>query len=471
MALRFVDLWRWEGRVGRRAYALVGIGAFIFKNTADRLVSQYFLGTQTFFFNYWAPLGKAARLTQLSPLEMRYVAALMVIALPFIWIGAAMTVRRLRDAGQPVWLVVLFFAPFVNLLFFLVLCFLPSHELAKQREAAPWPAVRPLDGIIPKSALGSAALATVVTAGMGLVFVLLGTAVLGAYGWSLFVALPFCLGLFAVLLYSYHGPRSFWACFNVALLPIALLGAVLLVVSIEGLICLLMAAPLGLGLAALGGSLGYFIQANYWRPRSSPALLSIVLLVPALFGAEHAARLETPKFVVRTSIDVHAPPERVWGQVVAFAEIPPPTDMLFRAGIAYPIRAEITGRGVGAVRHCVFSTGAFVEPIEIWDEPRLLKFGVTASPAPLNEMTPYGHIEPRHLHGYFVSEEGQFLLTALPDGGTRLEGTTRYQDAMWPAAYWHVWSGYIIHRIHWRVLKHIKAAAEGLGAEVGSQTR
>src|SRR2546430_5741809 len=36
----------------------------------------------------------------------------------------------------------------------------------------------------------------------------------------------------------------------------------------------------------------------------------------------------------------------------------------------------------------VFSTGPFVEPIEVWDEPRLLKFGVTANPAPLDELTP-----------------------------------------------------------------------------------
>jgi hypothetical protein len=31
---------------------------------------------------------------------------------------------------------------------------------------------------------------------------------------------------------------------------------------------------------------------------------------------------------------------------------------------------------------------------------------------------------------------------------------------MWPAVYWHIWSDYIIHRIHLRVLNHIKQAAE-----------
>ena len=75
-------------------------------------------------------------------------------------------------------------------------------------------------------------------------------------------------------------------------------------------------------------------------------------------------------------------------------------------------------------------------------------------------MTPYGHIEPRHLHGYFVSEQGQFLLTPLPNGGTSVEGTTWYRDAIWPVAYWRLWSDYVIHRIHLRVLKHIKQAAE-----------
>jgi len=301
---------------------------------------------------------------------------------------------------------------------------------------------------------------------LGLVFVGIGTLVVGAYGWGLFVALPFCLGMFSVLLYSYHAPRDWWTCFNVALLPVGLLGAVLLLVAMEGAICILMAAPFALGLSALGGMLGYTIQAHYWRPRQTPAMLSIVLLlVPASFGIEHAVALKPPVYRVQTAIEVNAPPEKVWNQVVAFAEIPPPKELLFRAGIAYPIRAEISGRGVGAVRHCVFSTGPFVEPIQVWDEPRLLQFGVTANPAPLNELSPYGNIQPPHLHGYFVSEKGQFLLTALPGGRTRLEGTTWYHDTIWPSAYWRLWSDYIIHRIHVRVLEHIRMEAERNGQQ------
>lgn len=468
MALRFRDLWRWDGRVGRRTYALVGVVSFAVKQIVDQVAAGHFFqrsvnvfGSDIPFFSYWAPLGGSARITYLTNSEAQFLATMLLIAMPFIWIGVSMTVRRLRDAGQPVWLTVLFFVPLLNVLFFIALCGLPRREVEKTREAAPWPSVRPLDGVIPRNPVGAAILSIVLTAMLGLVFVLLGTRMVGGYGWSLFVGLPFCLGLFSVLLYSYHAPRDWWPYVQLSLLPVGLLGVLLIVVAVEGLICILMAAPLALLLAALGGSLGYFIQANHWRPRNSSVMLSIVLLVvPAMYGMERAASLEPPMFGVRTSIEVNAPPAHVWKQVVAFAEIAPPKEMLFRAGLTYPIRAEISGQGVGAVRHCIFSTGAFVEPIEVWDEPRLLRFGVTENPAPLNELTPYGHIEPAHLHGYFVSREGQFLLTALPNGGTRLEGTTWYQHTMWPAAYWHLWSDYIIHRIHLRVLNHIREAVE-----------
>ena len=107
-----------------------------------------------------------------------------------------------------------------------------------------------------------------------------------------------------------------------------------------------------------------------------------------------------------------------------------------------------------------FSTGTFVEPIEIWDEPRLLKFSVIANPPPLDEWTPYAKIRPPHLDGFFVSESGQFLLQPLGNGGTRLVGTTWYRHDIWPTFYWRLWSDELIHRIHLRVLRHIKRQAE-----------
>jgi hypothetical protein len=76
---------------------------------------------------------------------------MLLVAMPFIWLGLAMTTRRLRDAGQRVWLAAIFFVPVVNVLFFVALCLLPTAPVAESEEAAPWPGPRPLDGIIPRS--------------------------------------------------------------------------------------------------------------------------------------------------------------------------------------------------------------------------------------------------------------------------------------------------------------------------------
>jgi uncharacterized membrane protein YhaH (DUF805 family) len=468
--VRFMDLWRWRGRVDRKTFAIVGFVASALKQVMDMGIAGYFNPNHSgLFINYWTPLGLPVPLSNLSLAQAKFLDVMLAVAIPFIWLGLAMTVKRLRDVAQPVWLAAIFFVPIVNILFLLVLCIAPTDYFAspareqspEERDGVPWPKTRSLGRFIPQSKLGAAIFAILVSAAIGFGCLLLGTVFLQTYGWGLFVALPFCLGLFAVLSYSYHRPREFGDSMAVALLPCALLGVVLLAVAMEGLICIVMAAPIAAFLAVCGGMLGYTIQASYWmRQGTASAMCAIVLLLPAIFGAEHAAKLEPPRFVVRTAIEINAPPETVWKQVVAFSEIPPPTEMLFRAGIAYPVRAEITGHGPGAVRHCVFSTGPFVEPIEVWDEPRLLSFGVTSTPAPMNELTPYGHIEPKHLQGYFVSEHGQFALTELPGGRTRLEGTTSYRNTIWPGQYWRLWSDYIIHRIHTRVLEHIKTEAE-----------
>ena len=107
----------------------------------------------------------------------------------------------------------------------------------------------------------------------------------------------------------------------------------------------------------------------------------------------------------------------------------------------------------------MFTTGAFVKPIEVWDAPRRLAFGVRSSPPPLEEMSPY-NIRPPHLDGYFLSTHGEFLPERLPSGGTRLTGTTQYRNRIFPAAYGGLWSDAIIHRIHLRVLRHIRSLSE-----------
>jgi len=461
MKITFADLWRADGTIDRGTYALVGLVGFAVKHNLDRFVAFYVFHRPWDLFNYWVPVRDVARITALPKPDGAFLATMLVLALPFVWVGVTLTMKRLRSANLPLHLVLLFFVPFLNLLFPLFLCLIPTRSSTTAEREANWLKQSSLVRILPDGVLGSAAVSLLLTVPVGLGMVWIGTQFLTHYGWGLFVALPFTMGFAAAIIYSLRQPRSLAGCIGVACLSNAILGVGLLALAIEGMFCLLMAMPVALPLAAIGGSFGYLLQRRRWIQEGAPAFLSILLVfLPGVQWIEHVAAPVPPVYVVHSSIDVQAPPEKVWKQVVAFTEIPPPTEWLFRAGIAYPIRAEMLGSGQSAERHCVFSTGAFVEPIEVWDEPRRLKFSVTSNPAPMEEWTPYSHIEPPHLHGFLVSNGGQFLLTELPNGRTRLEGTTWYRHSLWPAAYWRLWSDEIIHQIHLRVLRHIRDEAE-----------
>jgi uncharacterized membrane protein YhaH (DUF805 family) len=466
MGFKISDLWSWHGTIGRGWYFITGALLFSLKHLLDRFVASAVFGLHWDLFNYLV-FGDVSKIDQMPYGRLKFYGTLVALAIPFIWVGVVLTLRRLRDAGLPLWLVAVFFLPFINLLFFLMLSIMPSRETTPGQPGTFYARLRhTLDRIIPDNKFGSAAFGVALTVLLSTGVTLLSVQGLGNYGWGLFVGLPFCLGLCSVLIYGYHHERTLGSCVLVSLLSVALASLALIAVALEGVICIVMAAPLGAVLAIFGGMIGYVIQrrdASHYdsaKTRTVHAFSIILLALPALLLVEHDAQLAPPLREVRTTVVINAAPEQVWPKLVAFTELPPPTERLFKTGIAYPLRAEIKGSGVGAVRHCIFSTGAFVEPIEVWDEPRLLKFGVTAQPPVMDEMSPYTHIKPPHLNSYLQSRKGQFLLTRLPDGRTLLEGTTWYENSFWPGIYWNRWSDYIIHRIHQRVLEHIKQTSE-----------
>ena len=450
----FADLWRLGGAIGRRRYFVLGACLMAVKYNFDRLLYAQMLGRT------WSPFDAEFALNflfrwSLYPQDARQAAILAAAAIPFLWTGVVLTVKRLRSAGLPLWLAVLFFVPLVKFLFFAVLCVLPGRESQESPARGRW------DALLPASTLGSAVAAVVATFIPALLLGWFCTTFLESYSASLFMGIPFCQGFLAALFHGRRERRSLGACIGVALLSIFCAGVGFFAFALEGVICLVMAAPLAAMLATLGACLGCAVQSQRVHSGESGRLACVALLaLPGLMWLEDAQPPTDPLLQVTSVLDVAAPPERVWRNVVSFSELPPPDEWIFKLGIAYPIRASIAGTGVGAIRRCEFSTGPFVEPIEVWDEPRLLKFSVTSNPAPMQEWTPYPRVEPAHLHGFLVSDGGQFHLIPLPDGGTRLEGTTWYRHHLWPARYWQVWSDFLIHKIHLRVLRHVAQLSE-----------
>jgi uncharacterized membrane protein YhaH (DUF805 family) len=437
----FRRLWHLEGSVSRSTYALGGVIAFALKYAIDWSIARLIFHHDWTPLSYWRLVGIQSE--GRPTLWMFFT--LLVVSLPFLWFGMAMTLLRLRDAGLSAGWAALFFVPVLNILLFIAL------SLAL-RSNAPRP--RDLSGVMESALFAVVATVALATAAIGLT-----TKYLATYGAGLFIAVPFCVGYLSAFLHGRRYPDKPAQAYLVALLSTVLLFGFLLALAWEGVICLLMVAPLAIVVAMIGAYCGNRSARRPDLRRGAPAYLTVAIL-PLILMTEAAARREAPVYRVDSEIVIDAPAETVWKNVVTFSEIPEEPEWYFRAGIAYPLRARITGRGVGAIRTCEFTTGNFIEPIEVWNEPRLLRFGVTANPPPMRELSPYGNIDAPHLHGFLVSQRGQFAIETLPDGRTRLTGTTWYQHHLWPAGYWQLWSDAIIHRIHLRVLRHIKGLSE-----------
>ena len=452
----WLRLWfTFEERVGRREYLMSGLALAAIKYAGD--VALVWSATGKFWgpLDYLRPVGALVS-AKLAGAPAALLPVLALWALPFLWIGVSMSVRRALDAGLSAWLALLFFVPGVNYAFMAVMSASPSRERTVAHREPPRAYERRLPGALLAIAAGAA---------VGLGMIALSIYGLSSYGASLFLGTPFVMGALTAFLLNRRYPASLRETIEAALMALGVTGGVVLLTAVEGAICLLMALPLAIAIAVMGAALGRRI-ALHDRGPAADALLALVVL--PLSSAMEANRPPTALREVRSSVEIEAPPDVVWRNVISFPPLPEPSDVVFRVGIAYPKSGQITGQGVGAVRRCVFSTGAFVEPITRWEPGRRLSFDVDSQPRPLHEWSPFADVTPPHLDGYFRSRRGEFRLTPLPGGRTRLEGSTWYEMRLYPEAYWVLFADALIGRIHGRVLRHVKGIAErearGIGA-------
>jgi len=436
------------GPVDRRTYIASGIGLALFKYAVEVGAIWTATGRLLTPLEFVSP-SFAARADLLAGAPEWLGWALFVWSVPFIWIALSMSVRRAAAAGRSPWLGVAVLVPLVNLLVMAWLADLPDRTAA----AVPVP-VPPPEPISDPAVIRAALTAVAV----GFSAFLAGIYLFTSYGSVLFFGTPLVMGMVAGFLYNRPVVHSTAATAGLGVFVMILAGGVLLVFAFEGLICLVMAVPIVMPTAIAGALLGKWIAEA--TTAGLAQLVPVVLALPLLAGAESLVAT-LPEHEVLTVVEVDAPPEAVWRHVVEFPDLPEPTEWFFRCGIACPQRARIEGRGVGAVRHCEFTTGDFVEPITVWDEPRRLAFDVTSQPDPMTELSPWRHVHPPHLQGQSLrSRRGEFRLVPLAGGRTRLEGRTWYTFDMRPQAYWTMWAHGSIHAIHRRVLGHVKQLAE-----------
>src|SRR5580765_1167588 len=270
MKLKLSHLWRWDGELSRQPFVIWAALLFAVKYNLDRLLLGAVFGRNWSVFSYfgqpfpWIDGVSPAK----SPVEF---AALLAAGLPFLWMGIVLCLKRLRAARIPLWSVVLFVIPILKWFLFVALAIVPSRDPANE-STSPHP-----PKWMPKSKLGSGLLAVGISTLLAILATALSTTVLREYSWGLFAGVPFCMGFLAAVIHGAAEPRRLSQSLSMALITVAMTGAALLAVALEGFICILMAAPLALILAVAGALIGHVVQASRWQ-RKQPHFFCVPLL-------------------------------------------------------------------------------------------------------------------------------------------------------------------------------------------------
>lgn len=249
---RLLRFWfSFEDPVPGKKYLQHGFALMALKYSVDAVLIGTATGTLWTPTDYLqsVPLLISSRLTG-APLYL--APALAIWALPFLWIGMSMTIRRLLDAGRSAWWALLFFIPVVSYLLFAGLAAAPSSPDRK-------PAVHALSG---RDRFPSTLFAMATGASLGLILLWVGVIGLESYGLAVFMGAPFIIGLITAFQLRRRYPASVRETFNVVALTMALVAGSAFLVGFEGAICLAMAAPLALTVAFMGGLVGRFFAAS-----------------------------------------------------------------------------------------------------------------------------------------------------------------------------------------------------------------
>ena len=434
-------LLRLRGSIGALGYAVLA-PALVFSQHLVVAVLFGLLDTplkaDTLF--WLLPLRRLLELQAMSPWAS---AAIFVFSLVVAWLLAILSYRRAGKSALGFALAALTIVPGVQLAAVAGLIVLPPRANA----AAPPPA-----GVNVAHALQG------VLAGMAIIVlaVLLSALTFGSYGWGLFVATPFMVGLTTAYLANRDAALPEGQTVPLVLLAAGLGVLALLMFALEGFMCILLVIPLGAGVALVGGAAGRKL-ADIGHQRGRP-LLGVAIL-PLVFAIE---AVMPPAVLITTheSIEIAAPPAAVWRALVSDAPIAGRPQLVALAGFAYPIRGRLLGTGVGATRLGEFSTGTAHERVTVWEPAHRLAFVVVDQPAIMEEMSPYRRVHAPHLQGYFQTAATSFDLQRLPSGGTRLVARASHRLRLDPALYWEPLARWAIHLNVTRVLESIRDAAE-----------
>lgn len=305
-------------------------------------------------------------------------------------------------------------------------------------------------------------------AGLGLLYRLLFAwkALNGTSGLVMTVAylviVPAVMGWLTVRQYLGSAPAETVRWYKWLFLPwgamcIAILVAI--VAHLEGLICVLFAAPIMLFFSLAGGLIARIIYGfRQTRTGTSLAVAALpLLLVLAEIHVPSPAQVRT----VNTEMLIHAPIMIVWNNIEKVRAIDPrdlPNSWVNRVGFPRPVEATLSHEGIGGVRQASFTGGLlFTETVDTWQPGEDLRFSIRANTDAIPTTTLDEHVT---IGGpYFDVLEGEYRLEPRPDG-VLLHLTSHERLSTHLNGYAGLWTDGVMRAIQKQILEVIRTRCE-----------
>ncbi len=247
------------------------------------------------------------------------------------------------------------------------------------------------------------------------------------------------------------------------ILAITLVLAAFIAFQIELLICAAMLFPVFALMAVIGGGLALALSLAIGNRSSAGrnVMMSAIALLP-LFSVplEIMVPLRTSIETVISTVDIAAPAQTVWDNVVRVREIQPGErrwTLAYAAGIPNPVKATLDHDGLGGLRQGEFDNGlTFHEVINVWEPARRVRFSIT--PYAPSVYAPFDNIGKQYLD----LVDAEYRITDRGAAGVRLELISRHRVSTRYNAYSTLLTRTFMGQFQDDLLRIVKARSEGV---------
>lgn len=274
------------------------------------------------------------------------------------------------------------------------------------------------------------------------------------------LGVPFALGVVAIC--GVAGWRRVTVAEAVVLPSLAVLILVGLTLALrwEALIAVVMALPLCLITASLGGVVGLLLVSVGWPGPLRAGLVGLILLGPYFLALLECRRRSPNSYRGREeAITIAADQATIWRNIIRVPPISPHeqrVSLFALAGVPRPREATLSHEGLGGIRTGHFDHGiTFHETIVEWCNEEVLRFDLAVQHAAAVR-TPLSAIGGP----YFDILEVTYRLEPLHDGRTILHLASRERVTTRFNGYAGLWLDAIMRDFQRSILRIVKARCE-----------